>query len=51
MGLYVTIMKLLDSTKPKHSNTQILDWDLFAQLEIGFKFLNLPYFNIVILNL
>jgi len=38
MGLCVTITKLLDSTKPKHSNTQILDWDLFVQLHIGSKF-------------
>jgi hypothetical protein len=32
MGLHVTFIELLDSTKPKDSNTQILDWDLFAQL-------------------
>jgi hypothetical protein len=41
MGLRVTIIELLDSTKPKHSNTQMLNWDLFAQLQIGFKFLKL----------
>jgi hypothetical protein len=32
MGLCVAIIKLLDSTRPKQSNTQLLDWDLFAQL-------------------
>ncbi len=37
-GLCVTITKLLDSTKAKHSNTKILDWDLFAQLQISPKF-------------
>jgi hypothetical protein len=41
MGLCVTIIKLLDSTKPKQSNTQILNWDLFVQLQIGPKFLKL----------
>jgi len=38
MGLCVIITELLDSIKPKHFNTQILDWDLFAQLRIGPKF-------------
>jgi hypothetical protein len=42
MGLCVTNTKLLDLKKPKHSNTQILDWDLFVQLQIGPKFLRLP---------
>jgi hypothetical protein len=38
MGLRVMIIKLLDSTKPKQSNIQILNWDLFAQLQINPKF-------------
>jgi hypothetical protein len=38
VGLCVMITKLLDSTSPKHSNTKILDWDLFAQLLIGSMF-------------
>ncbi len=32
IGLCVMIIKLLDSTRPKHFNTKILNWDLFAQL-------------------
>jgi hypothetical protein len=38
IGLGVMITKLVDSTRPKHFNTKILDWDLFAQLQIGFIF-------------
>jgi len=34
MGLCVIITKLLDSIKLKHSNTQILCWDLFALFQI-----------------
>jgi hypothetical protein len=36
ISLGVPITRLLDSTKPKHSNTKLLDWDLdlFVQLQI-----------------
>jgi hypothetical protein len=34
IGLGVIIINLLDSIRPKHSNTKILEWDLFAQLQI-----------------
>jgi hypothetical protein len=35
IGLDVMSTNLLDSTRPKHFNTKILEWDLFAQLQIG----------------
>jgi hypothetical protein len=38
ISLGVRIIGLLDSTKLKHFNTKILNWDLFAQLYIGFTF-------------
>jgi len=34
IGLGVIIINLLDSIRPKHSNTKILERDLFAQLQI-----------------
>jgi hypothetical protein len=34
IGMGVKITNLLDSIRPKHSNTNILKWDLFAQLQI-----------------
>jgi len=41
IGIGVMITNLLDSTRPKHSNTKILKWDLFKQLQIGPTFLKL----------
>ncbi len=35
IGLCVMITKLLDSTRLKHSNTKILYYELFLQLQIG----------------
>jgi len=35
IGMGVTIINLLDSIRPKHYNTKILKWDLFAQSQIG----------------
>jgi hypothetical protein len=35
IGMGVTITNQLDSTKLKQYNTKILEWDLFAQLQIG----------------
>jgi len=29
------IINLLDLIRPKHFNIEILEWDLFAQLQIG----------------
>jgi hypothetical protein len=38
IGLGVMITNLLDSTRLKQSNTKILEWDLFMQLQIGLMF-------------
>jgi len=35
ISLGATIINQLDSTRLKHSNAKILEWDLFAQLQIG----------------
>jgi hypothetical protein len=35
LRLGVTIINMLDSSRLKHSNAKMLEWELFTQLQVG----------------